>query len=64
MELHDQRIGRLRVFVIVKNLGQINSDKNEVSRLQIFNVLADHSASSTFSYKSEFDLGMEMPRRS
>jgi hypothetical protein len=64
VELHDQRIGRLRVFVMVKNLGQITSDKNKVSRLQIFNVRADHSASSTFSYKSEFDLGMEMPPRS
>jgi hypothetical protein len=49
---------------MVKNVGQITSDQNKVPGLQIFNVIADHSVSSTFSYQSEFDLGMEMPRRS
>jgi hypothetical protein len=45
-------------------VGQVTSDKDKVPCLQICHVIANHSVSSTFSYQSEFDLGMEMPWRS
>jgi hypothetical protein len=43
---------------------QITSDKQKVSSLQICHIIADNPISSTFSYQGEFDLRMEMPRRS